>query len=189
MKKILFMATFVALLSSCAADGIFQKEKKYSPVYLYYNPIDPDILAMTSGSSSLMPSMIYPQFVNYPTDCVKFGLRGSVSKIKYTWSHKKGVVEMAFDNKGRLRYVYTGAAPYDEAEDYYMDNQDRFCAVTRRRGNSVKQTLEYDATDKVTKRNFRYDQIEFQTYNYYEDGTLKEITPVMRKSYKNKKAI
>ena len=64
MKKILFMATFVALLSSCAADGIFQKEKKYSPVYLYYNPIDPDILAMTSGSSSLMPSMIYPQFVN-----------------------------------------------------------------------------------------------------------------------------
>lgn len=188
MKKILFMATFVALLSSCAADGIFQKEKKYSPVYLYYNPIDPDILAMTSGSSSLMPSMIYPQFVNYPTDCVKFGLRGSVSKIKYTWSHKKGVVEMAFDNKGRLRYVYTGAAPYDEAEDYYMDNQDRFCAVTRRRGNSVKQTLEYDATDKVTKRNFRYDQIEFQTYNYYEDGTLKEITPVMRKSYKNKKS-
>lgn len=69
-----------------------------------------------------------------------------------------------------------------------MDNQDRFCAVTRRRGNSVKQTLEYDATDKVTKRNFRYDQIEFQTYNYYEDGTLKEITPVMRKSYKNKKS-
>lgn len=185
MKKSLFMATIVVLLSSCVGSGIFQKEKKYSPVFIYYNPIDPDILAIKSGSSTLMPSMIYPQFVNYPTDCVKFGLRGPVSKIKYTWSHHRSVVEMAFNKKGQLRYVYEGAAPYDEAEDYNMDNQGRLSSVARRRGNSVNQTLEYDATGKVVKRNLPYSN---QTYNYYEDGTLKEITSVMSKNYKWKKS-
>lgn len=187
MRKILFIAIIVALLSSCAGGSLFQKEKKYSPVYLYYNPLDPDVYTVTAGVSDLMPAVIYPQFVNYPTDWVKFGLRDQVSTIKYVFPHT-GIVKIAFDNKGRLGYVYSGAAPYYEAEECHLDNQGRFCKVISERTNTLIQTLEYDAADRIVKRHFEYGHFESQLYNYYEDGTLKEITPIIRNNYKNKKS-
>lgn len=188
MRQIMFVATIVALLSSCAGDSFFQKEKKYSPVYLYYNPLDPGVYTVNAGVTYLMPSMICPQFVNYPTDWVKFGLRDRVSTIKYVFPHTKAVVKVAFDNRGRLGYVYSGAAPYDEAEICRLDNQDRFCGVVRERGNSPIQTLEYDSANRVVKRYFNDASVESQIYNYYEDGTLKEIIPTIRANYRNKKS-
>lgn len=187
MKHNLLICILLAgLLSACTEGGIFHKEKRYTPLYLYSNPLDPDItnLFVNNGYE---PEYSYPNFLNYPNDWAKHGLRGNVALVTYSWVNIPNV-ELGFNKQGNLIYTgsYLGSAKkpesreHAEIREFRYDDFGRLEGVYRNPHNnkwaSSDQEFEYDASGKLIKRkggiNYAY-----QTFSYYDDGTLKEITP------------
>ncbi len=56
-KTLLYCTVAMTLLAACSGGGLFEKEKKYTPLYVYYSPLQPDLSLLAednfSGSSSI----------------------------------------------------------------------------------------------------------------------------------------
>ena len=171
----------VTVFAACSGGGQMEKERKYTPVYLYFNPIDPD-LRSPKMAIDLSPLGGFSQFVNYPNDWAKYGLRGNVSKIQFVFKGFNGA-ERVFDNAGRLRTEGgpTIDLPYAVYKELRYDNLGRLVGVVgnlhRNRWATSSQQFEYDETGKLVKLTGALGGAEYQEFYYYEDGTLKEIIP------------
>lgn len=186
-KTLLLCAT--ALLAACSGGGLFEKEKKYTPLYVYYNPLDPDITS-TLTNTDLSPVKNYPNFVNYPDDRTKHGLRGNVSQVRYPLKDARGNpstwgIGLAFNEAGQLTSVFSGdfARPMDaEIWEFQYDNAAHLVGKVnnphRYRWPSNKDHFEYDASGRLVKRNSPFAQGDFQTYDYHENENLKRVIPV-----------
>lgn len=165
----------LGLLSSCTR-VLLHEEKKYTPLCLYYNPFEPSV-GLTDSQYS--PEKDYPNYLNYPNDCVKHGLRGLAASVSYTG---RGIVyyEMSFDKEGKLVHTvssFDAARKFAEFRNFKYDSTGKLEGVYRQYGPS-RQKFEYDASGKLVRREGGL-SYAYQTYTYYNDGTLKEITPHM----------
>lgn len=96
-KTLLFCAAITALLfTACSGSGMFEKEKKYTPLYVYYNPLN-------YNQDYDFAESFYPDYINYPDDRIKYGLRGNVSLVLY--GSADAGIEYIFDDEGKLRTV------------------------------------------------------------------------------------
>ena len=171
--KIIYLCLISALLAACSGGRLFNKEKKYTPLYVYYNPLN-------YNQNYDFAESFYPDYINYPDDRVKYGLRGNVSLVLY--GSADAGIEYIFDNEGKLR---TASSFWDRAHRYielrefrYTDG--RLTGVYRNpqknKWATSEQKFEYDAVGHLVRREGGM-QWAHQVYSYYEDGTLKAITP------------
>lgn len=177
MRIINFVFGFVlvAFLAGCSGNNILEKEKLYTPLYVYYNP-----LKMDEDLTSY-----YPFFVNYPTDWVKMGLRGIPSEVKYFTGVKVFGEETClfyqFMNFGRLLFwgmsnemtALTGFS-YDDRgrldgriHKYLMKDNVREDLQFKYKGNRLMSV-----TNSAVG-------VDAYIYSYYDDGTLKKIEPIV----------
>lgn len=147
--RIIYLCLISALLAACSGDRLFKKEKKYTPLYVYYNPLN-------YNQDYDFAESFYPDYINYPDDRIKYGLRGNVSLVLYG-SADTGI-EYIFDNEGKLR---TASSFLDRARRYielrefrYTDG--RLAGVYRNPQNdkwaTSKQKFEYDAAGRLVRR-------------------------------------
>lgn len=178
MRQILLVCALSSLLLSCTG-GILQVKKKYTPLNLYYNPLE---LAegVAAGRDYDQPAYYYPFFLNYPDDLKKHGLRGKVSSVRYLNIKNATYAELKFNEEGNLTYTgdsFDKPLRYTEGSGFTYTGTGKLEGVYRN-PQKIKfpqktQDFEYDATDKLIKRKMApYNQ----TYTYYEDGTLQETT-------------
>lgn len=179
MKQIVFISTLAGLFLACT--GCFHQEKKYTPLYLYYNPLDPDVTS-TWMTCDYAPEYFYPNFLNYPNDLSKHGLRGNVKDVSYL-SRGFSTMVLGFNEKGNIIYTinYIGlAGNFSHIRIFKYNKTGRLEGVYRNphrdRWAPSSQQFEYDAAGRLLKRKGGM-SYAYQTYTYYEDGTLKEITP------------
>lgn len=88
-QNTLLAATLLLLFSSCQEGVIFEKEQVYTPITLYFSPIE----------DYLTPAGYTPDFVNYPNDWVKWGLKGKVKNVVCKTLH---TFSLDFSEDGRL---------------------------------------------------------------------------------------
>lgn len=168
MKKESFLLMFVLIGSfiACTNGGILKVEKKkYTPISLYYNPLElvPDWLN---------PCMVSPDFLNYPDDLSKFGLRGKVKSVIYDPLFR----ELEFNEQGNLMLSAGYLGKNRNYGDVYIYDYSPEKKLTQMRNarNARKQTYSYDESGKLVKREGALGY-GYQTYNYYVDGKMKEI--------------
>lgn len=94
--RIIYLCLISALLAACSGDRLFKKEKKYTPLYVYYNPLN-------YNQNYDFAELFYPDYINYPDDRIKYGLRGNVSLVLY--GSADAGIEYIFDDEGKLRTV------------------------------------------------------------------------------------
>lgn len=171
-KTLLFCTITMTLLVGCAGGGLFEKEKKYTPLHVYYSPLQPDLSLLAEDNFS--PSVNYPYFVNYPNDRMKHGLRGNVAAVQYSYPSSSSIKAiLTFDRSGKI----TSDGMYNFVYD----------AVGRLEGRkkahfSLERQCEYDAQGRLTKlRTNPYLGVECHTCSYYDDRTVKSITPTIGK--------
>lgn len=180
MKKTLLLYAIASVLfTDCSDSKLFEKEKMYTPLYVYYNPLPSTFSIEQDG----FPESYYPDFVNYPNDRVKHGLRNNVSLVRYSLSDNNGGAEYIFDAEGKLKQASTfwdKAHKYIEQREFRYDDMGRLIGVYRNSHENQwaesRQKFEYDAMGRLVKREGGMSWAH-QVYSYYEDGTLKEITP------------
>lgn len=159
------------VLSACSGDGKFLKDRKYNPINFYFNPN----LFWISGSPE-NPASFVPDFVNYPNDLVKYGLRGPVKSIE---SNGLFFSEMQFNSQGNLTYqsyFFDSAKRYGEASQFeYTEsgNLNSMYNVRRRQGSGASERYEYNASNQLINRVYRGG--EKKTYTYHENGLLKSV--------------
>lgn len=182
MKKTLFFCTIaVVLLTACSDNGLFPKEKQYTPLYVYYNPL-PLIIPETYGFW-LFSEEYYPTFVNYPDDRSKHGLRGNVSLVQYPNN------EYIFDTKGKLKVSSSfadEARKYIELREFRHDIEGHLIGIYRNshkdKWASNREKFEYDSIGQLKSRH----RVQKDIYSYYDDGTLKEIARQLSKTQKKR---
>ena len=64
--RIIYLCLISALLAACSGDRLFKKEKKYTPLYVYYNPLN-------YNQNYDFAELFYPDYINYPDDRIKYG--------------------------------------------------------------------------------------------------------------------
>ncbi len=158
MKKYLLILTLLAVLStitSCGSkkstysdDDKSNTSQVYSPIDLYF--MCPTAMSVKPGNDQ-NPMAYLPDFITYPNDLIKFGLKSSVKECviavsTFSWTYK-------FNTFGNLINY-----------QFRMDSQGRY-------GEGVK--LEYDNNNQLTLlgRDFRGQSPNSDTY-IYSDGHL-----------------
>lgn len=160
-----------ALLTACSDSKLFEKEKKYTPLYMYYNPL-PLVYPESYFGRFDFPESYYPDFLNYPDDRAKHGLRGNVKRVEYTMAGGSGI-EYIFNNKGQLEHV---KPLMGGPKTFRYNHEGRLEGVYEDGHRKSNQKLEYDVAGRLAKREGGRVGAH-QIYSYYENGTLKEITP------------
>lgn len=171
----------VTVFAACSGGGQMEKERKYTPLSVYFDPL-------LSQFHQDEPAAYYIDFINYPNDLVKHGLRGNVSDVRY---HSKGDIvktykHYSFDNEGRLKSVSSPA--HQDPARYEYDDEGRLKDVYRVYGRGWTrdhQKLEYDTVGHLVKR---IDGDLAYSYLYYDNGVLKRMfavdrTPFWAKDY------
>ena len=169
MRKTLLICA-ITLLAACSGGGLFEKEKKYTPLYVYYNPL-PLVYPESYFGQYDFPESHYPDFLNYPDDRVKHGLRGNVKRVEYPTAGNYSM-EYVFNNKGQLEHI---KPVMGGPKTFRYDNEGRLVGVYEDGRSRSDQKFEYDATGRLTKRDAG--AALRKSYSYYEDGTLKAIIP------------
>ena len=121
-----------AVLCGCNEAGTFS-EKKYTPVYVYLSTT-PYV-----GESSIS------DFVDYPSDLVRLGLRGTVKEVKTT-----SAAEMVqkFNEDGNLT-----------SQGLWFDSSHRFGDEYKREyGDEGKLTKLYNVRNKWKAKVYAYDE-------------------------------
>ncbi len=158
MKKYFLILTLLAVVStitSCGGrksmnsdDTSAEANQVYSPIDLYF--MRPTAMSVKPGNEQ-NPMSYLPDFITYPNDLVKFGLKGNVKECviavsTFSWTYK-------FNTSGNLTNY-----------QFRMDSQGRY-------GEGVR--LEYDSNNQLTLlgRDFRGQSPNSDTY-IYTDGHL-----------------
>lgn len=163
-----------------------QKKRQYSPLYLYYNPLDPNITGIMANEE-YAPVFSYPNYRNYPNDWLKHGLRGNVSSVSYFYPQTEfTMVEIRFNQEGKI--VYTGgyldrSRRFAETREFVYDDKGLLTGIlynTYRDQAISRQNFEYDNYGKLQQRigTSIGRGSGSVSYNYYADGTLKEVIPI-----------
>lgn len=178
-KTLLYCTVAMTLLAACSGSGLFEKEKKYTPLYVYYNPLAQIFPVMDTD----FPESDYPDFINYPNDRVKHGLRNNVSLVRYAFYNNNGGAEYLFDTEGKLKQVSSfldKARKHIELREFRYDDAGRLVGVYRNshkdKWASNRQKFEYDTAGRLVRREGGM-LWAHQIYSYYETGILKDITP------------
>ena len=149
MKKNLFSCSFLgsiifmlpAVLCGCNGTGTFS-EVKYTPLGMYFSPV-----------STYFQEDYIPDFVSYPNDLAKFGLRGAVKEVKtepYT-IHQ-------FNEAGNLTYIghwLDSQHRYGDSFALEYDDKDRiiqFYNVVTRGGSGASHQYTYDEQNRLIER-------------------------------------
>lgn len=160
MKKYLLILTLLAAMSaitSCGGkksigtdDAASNPSQVFQPIDLYF--MRPTAMSVKPGNEQ-NPMAYLPDFVTYPSDLAKFGLKGNVKECiiavsTFSWTYK-------FNNVGNLINY-----------QFRMDSQGRY-------GEGVK--LEYDSKNQLTSlgRDFRGQSPNSDTYIYSEGHLVK----------------
>lgn len=169
-KTLLLCTTAITLFAGCSGGRLFEKEKKYTPLYVYYSPLQPELSLLSEDNFS--PSVNYPYFVNYPDDRTKHGLRGSVATIRYSYPSSPSIrATLAFDKSGKITNDGMYNFVYDAAGRLEGRKKSHF---------SLERQCEYNAQGRLAKlRTNPYLGVECHTCSYYDDGTVKSITPII----------
>ena len=127
------------------------KEKKYTPLTVYF-------------SGNYPPIDLFPDFVNYPNDLVKYGLRDSVQEVSiYPYSFRK------FDEKGNMTYYADWLDSNHRFGDSYALEYDEngklssLYNVRTRGGSGASDIYVYDEQGRLKERNSQY---YTRTYKY-----------------------
>lgn len=167
--ELLLLVSFV--LSACSGNGKSLPDRKYNPITFYFNPN----LFWTSGSAG-DPACFVPDFVNYPNDLVKYGLRGSVKSLE---SNGPFFSEMQFNSQGNLTYqsyFFDSNKRYGEAYQFEYTESGNLASmynVRTRQGSGASERYEYNASNKLMNR--VYNTGAKKTYTYHENGLLKSV--------------
>lgn len=193
MKKTLFICVIASALLAACSGGVFEKEKKYTPVYLYYNPLSYGAIDDFLEQSDLALTINYPNFVNYPNDWAKTGLRGNVSFVKYPSQDFSGRIissggGVTFDNAGKmLSIIFYNSGSIEVFYEFQYDELGRLTGTVkepiRHKWAKSTQGFEYDSEGKLIKRIKPSAGIRHRDFTYYEDGTLKSNVPVINDDY------
>lgn len=166
---LLLILNFV--LSACSGNGKFLSERKYNPITFYFNPN----LFWVSGTPT-DPACFVPDFVNYPNDLVKYGLRGSVKSLQ---SKGPFFSEMRFNSQGNLTYqgyFFDSDKRYGEAYQFEYTESGNLASmynVRRRQGSGASERYVYDASNKLMNRVYKAGAKKI--YAYHENGLLKSV--------------
>lgn len=183
MKKIIFGLGLLFTLSSYSGIETGGKGKPCTPVHIYYSPFNIDV-----SGGDLSPAVNWPNFLNYPDDRAKYGLRGNVSAVRYiarTFEKDTTGVGLAFDESGKLIMTYVGSfchVDVAEMRELRYDPSGRLTGIVENpqldRQASSEERFEYDASNRLVRRSSRFIPGEWQTYAYYPNGNLKCMVPV-----------
>ncbi|MEG2067816.1 MAG: hypothetical protein RRZ65_09285 [Tannerellaceae bacterium] len=91
-QNVLLGIVFLLFGSSCKENTILEKKRVYTPVMLYFSTIE----------DYLMSANDIPDFVNYPNDWVRWGLKGKVKTVTDKTFHQ---FSLDFYEDGRLQEV------------------------------------------------------------------------------------
>lgn len=161
----LLAATFLLLcLSSC------ENKKVYSPVTAFTYCDDAYMSIHTEDKLSF--ARCFMDFVQYPDDWTKLGLKG---KVKTIHSDEKGLVTgLEFDEFGHviMQGRVLGGRYGDALEFEYQDG--RLQKAINRRARSLQTFLYNEANQLTTSKSEQYEK----QYTYYENGMLKNVSIV-----------
>lgn len=166
---LLLILNFV--LSACSGSGKSLSERKYNPITFYFDPN----LFWVSGTPTY-PACFVPDFVNYPNDLVKYGLRGSVKSLE---SNGSFFSEMQFNSQGNLTYqgyFFDSDKRYGEAYQFEYTESGNLASmynVRTRQGSGASEHYEYNASNKLTNRVYKAGAKKI--YTYHENGLLKSV--------------
>lgn len=162
MKKyllILILLSVIFTISSCGGKKSIDSDETSSKSNQIYSPIDlyfmrPTAMTVKPGNDQ-NPMAYLPDFVTYPNDLVKFGLKGNVKECKiavstFSWTYQ-------FNAYGNLTNY-----------QFRMDSKGRY-------GEGVK--LEYDSNNQLTLlgRDFRGQSPNSDTYIYSDGHLMKRL--------------
>lgn len=155
-----------------------------TPVHVYYDPL----FTLLESSGDLSPAVNWPNFLNYPVDLAKYGLRGNVSVVRYivrTFEKDTTGIGLAFDEAGKLIMTHVGSFVHigdAEIRELRYDRSGKLTGIVenphRDRQASNKECFEYDASNRLVKRSSPFILGEWQTYTYYPNGSQKRMIPV-----------
>lgn len=169
LMKILLFLVAVVLLTSC---GDAEKEKVYPPLseFMY---CDDAFLDRYAGIEKFTFAKQFTDFVQYPDDWTKFGLKGKVKRM--SCERQRGILtEVLFDIEGHLisqGSTFGRGGRYGSTLDFeYADG--RLARVVHRTSREA-QTYEYDDQGKLNlSKGDRYEK----RFEYHANGMLKSIT-------------
>lgn len=184
-KNTLLAATTLILLSSaCQEGGIFEKEQVYTPVTLYFSPIE----------DYLTPPGYMPDFINYPNDWVKWGLKGKVKTVTCKTLH---TFTLDFSEDGRLLqsdFVGDGGGVSEGTQTiFHYNDSSRLESISSKssfkmyggRTSRFAEVLEskvtaYTPSGKIEKRNY-YDikgkkVVSTKQYHYDEKDLCRTMS-------------
>lgn len=115
-------------------------EKKYTPVYVYLSTIP------------YVSEAYLPDFVDYPNDLAKFGLRGAVKEVKVS---SAGEMVQKFDEDGKLITQGTwfdSSHRFGEEYRWEYDDKGRLVKLNNTRTKWHPEFFVYDEWDRLTER-------------------------------------
>lgn len=190
MKQLLKLIPITGLLTSMIGCNIASKitekavERKQNSLWLYY-AVTPLIENMTGFDGET--ATFVPDFVNYPTDWAKFGLKSAVSKI--SWGRKTWT-EMKFNESGKLTYVgnwFDEQRRYGDPIGFNYDESGKLRYMYNKRGivdgsdlSRHSQHYGYDSSGRLISRDYG---TYSKSYHYYDNGKLKSVDFVPRKEH------
>ncbi len=113
----------ILVLTGCKKET-YELTKKYSPIALYFDPLE--------YTSAFPYSQLYPLFANYPTDWDKCGLRNLPIMVKYDYidqSYGEGnwSIYASFNNSGFI--LEKNNSVFSDLEHYEYDEENHIIAI------------------------------------------------------------
>lgn len=170
MKHITWLVALAGLLAACAGGG---KQKNYTPVNLYYDPLEMDA-SYVQLREDLSPENTYPHFASYPDDRAKLGVRGNVALVAYLNDKEHPFAAFGFDEAGKLAYLNRLSIVGGE---YYMleflyDDNGRLAGTYDQRTYDREKLCAYDESGRLSRFSRHAD---VWNYAYRPDGSLESV--------------
>lgn len=193
-RNVLLVTTFLLLGSACQEGSIFKKEQVYTPVTLYFSPLE----------DYLTPPGFMPDFVNYPNDWVKWGLKGKVKSVTCKTLH---TFSLEFSEDGRLlqsNFVGDGGGVSEGKQTlFHYNDSNRLESITSKGTFTMmggrtsrfpeildSKVMSYTPSGKIEKRSY-YDfkgnkVVSVKQYQYDEKDICRGMASVDNNSGKKK---
>lgn len=148
-----------------------------SPITCYFHPQSPHVHGSLENTTEYIVD-----FVNYPTDLAKYGLRGKVRNVKYEDPSGLAEIQMYFNREGNLdkhyEYILNGGTKID-----FTYNQNGSLKYSKNAKNGYIHgplaKFIYDDSGKAIES--RTDNDLRINFSYHENGNLKSVTPTSKR--------